>query len=175
MPFEAKAGTVARLVAGRLVSIECEDAVSWRALGHGLGFDPALSWAVTPFQWDSELAGPAPDQAAHFSPWAGRFGVSFWLDPSDHTADCIALQIDARLAVSLGADEELARSMAQEYWTDLHLPRIGQYRSADCQDGHSLDLFPSDAGCPTPSAYPSDLDTALCALEREIREEGASP
>ena len=85
-PVRANATTVARVVAGQAVSIECEREASWLALGSRLDFDPALSWAVTPFHWSSERAGPAPDGTAHFSPQACRFGASFWLDPSDGPA-----------------------------------------------------------------------------------------
>lgn len=85
-PFEAEAAKVARLVAGRPVSIECVDTPTWRALGSRLGFDASASWAVTTFHWSSQLAGPAPDGVARFSPHACRPGASFWRDPSDGAA-----------------------------------------------------------------------------------------
>ncbi len=85
-PFEAEATKVARLVAGRPVSVECVDTPSWRALGSRLGFDAGVSWAVTTFHWSAQLAGPAPDGVARFSPRACRPGASFWRDPSGDAA-----------------------------------------------------------------------------------------
>jgi len=225
--FEVRATALARVVTGRNVSIQCEEATSWRALGPLLGFDATSSWAVTPFHWDSELAGPAPDSSALFSPRACRVGTLFVRDPSNRAwrsckaalrtarnsgvvaqgalvtcdrweltllavhvlshesvhlrgfydeahADCLALQLDTRVAMSLGADETLARSMAHQYWTDSYLPRIND-QSAECYDGGSLDLFPGDAGWPTPNSYPSDLEPAVSTLEKAMRAEGDSP
>jgi hypothetical protein len=175
VPFEAKATRVARVMVGGHVSIECEREAAWRALGSRLGFDPVLSWAVTPFHWSSQRAAVAPDGTAYFSPQACRFGAAFWLEPSDRPArncqaalerlrdsgelaehaladcdvwasrltavhvlshesvhlfgfydeaqtDCVALQLDARVAAALGADDRLARSMAREYLINFHLP-----------------------------------------------------
>lgn len=228
IPFEAQATAVASSTVGRPVSVECVGAASWHALGHRLGFDPAISWAVTTFHWDSELVGPAPDRAARFSPRACRFGASFWLDRSDYVAktcraaqqrarktglftlrdgatcdlwasrmtavhvlghesvhlrgvheespaDCVAVQIDAWVAMALGADEVFARSMAREYWKDFHLPLAGMYQSAECRDGGRLDLFPDSAGWPTPQTYPANLDAAFSAFMSELQVAGSSP
>jgi hypothetical protein len=221
IPFEAKATRIARVVASRPVSIECEREASWRELGSSLGFDPALSWAVTPFHWSSQRDGVAPDGTAHFSPQACRFGAAFWLEPSDRPArdcqtaldrlrdsgilvedelaacdvwasrltavhvlghesvhllgiydeaqtDCIALQLHAQVAVALGANDRLARSMAREYWINFHLPRVGAYQSVECRDGGRLDLFPARPGWPTPDVSAVDLESALSALRTTL-------
>ena len=221
-PFESKASEVAATVSGRAVSVECNDGVSWRSLGSRLGFDSSKSWAVTPFHWDSALDRAAPDDVAHFSPRACRFGDAFWLAATEYGtrtcrvgvrnargvrvpagpvlgecelwapkltavhvlshesvhlhgfygeahAECLAVQIDAHVAVALGAEERFARSMASEFWTDHYIPRSDAYRSVDCHDGGSLDLFPSLSGWPTPRRYPRDLHAALSALESKVR------
>lgn len=228
LPFEAKATMLARVVAGHSVSIKCERTGSWRELGDRLGFDPNLSWAVTPFHWDSEVGAPSPDTAARFSPRACQFGASFWLDPSDRPArtcsaalervqilgvadesdladcdvwalrltavhvlshetvhlggfydevhaDCLASQIDALTARSLGASAELARSIADEYRLNLYLPRVGGHEDAECRDGARLDLFPDEKGWPTPHTYPADLAPALSAVAAAVRAAGGTP
>jgi hypothetical protein len=222
VPFEAKATGVARVLAGRGVAIECEREATWLALGSRLGFDPTLSWAVTPFHPSPQRAGVAPDGTAYFSPQACRFGAAFWLEPSDRPArdcqaalerfrdsgelaeraladcdvwasrliavhvlshesvhlfgfydeaqtDCVALQLDARVAAALGADDRLARSMAREYLINFHLPRVGEYQSSECRDGGRLDLFPTRPGWPAPDAYPRELEPALSALRAALR------
>jgi len=85
-PFEATASRVGGLIAGSPVRIKCVDGTWWRVLGDSLGFDPMLSWAVTPFSWDAELERPAPDGVTYFSPRACRFGTAFWLDSPQHVA-----------------------------------------------------------------------------------------
>ncbi len=225
-PFEAPSTAIASAIAGKPAFVDCVDAAKWQALGDRLGFDPAVSWAVTPFHWDPKLAGPAPDGSAVFSPRACRFGTSFWLDPSEHPAgacraalrrardtgefserdsatcdlwswrltaihvlsheavhlrgvydeaeaDCIAVQLDAWVAMALGADETFARALALEYWADFHLPRMGIYQSAACHDGGRLDLFPTVAGWPTPDSYPADLDASFATVATQRPHAGA--
>ena len=227
-PFEASATRVARSIAGSPVFIKCVDATWWRVLGDSLGFDPMLSWAVTPFSWDSELLRAAPDGMTYFSPRACRFGMSFWLDSPEQVAgdcraylqrardsgtsaqrgrascdewalmltavhvltheavhlygfydealtDCFAIQIQAWVAVQLGANETFARSSAREYWTDFFLPRAGMYQSAECHDRGRLDLFPARSGWPTPLSYPTHLDASLSAFETELGAAGTPP
>jgi hypothetical protein len=226
VPFEAKAARVARAVVRGPVSIECEREESWRALGSRLGFDPVLSWAVTPFHWSTQRAAVAPDGTAYFSPQACRFGAAFWLEPSDRPArnceaaldrlrdsgelaedaladcdvwagrltavhvlshesvhlfgfydeaqtDCVALQLDARVASALGADDRLGRSMAREYLINFHLPRAGEHQSPECRDGGRLDLFPTRTGWPAPDAYPHELEPALSALRTTLQANGS--
>jgi hypothetical protein len=88
-------------------------------------------------------------------------------------ADCLAIQIHARVASALGAGEAFARSTAREYLTDFEVPRTGM--SAECRDGGDLDLFPDSAGWPTPSRYPADLDSALSVLRTKLRTASATP
>jgi hypothetical protein len=90
-------------------------------------------------------------------------------------AECLGVQIDAFVAMQLGADERFARSLAREYWTDYYAPRRDQYWTADCREGGSLDLFPSRRGWPTPRAYPEDPSTALAALRSRLVARGLSP
>lgn len=90
-------------------------------------------------------------------------------------ADCAAVQITAWVATALGADEAFARSLAREYWTDFHLPRVGAYQSVACHDGGSLDLFPNRTGWPTPMEYPADLGAAFSALPMDVRAVDSPP
>lgn len=90
-------------------------------------------------------------------------------------ADCLGVQIDAYVAMALGADERFARSLAREFWSDYYAPRADGYRSEECYDGGSLDLFPARSGWPAPRAYPADLGSAVAALEDRIRVAGGSP
>lgn len=94
---------------------------------------------------------------------------------SEATADCLGVQIDAYVAMALGADERFARSLAREFWTDYYAPRRDAYRSADCYEEGSLDLFPTRPGWPTPRTYPNDLGAAISAIETRIRAAGGSP
>jgi hypothetical protein len=70
-------------------------------------------------------------------------------------AECLAAQLGAFVAVSLGAKPRFARSLAREYWSYYYPSQDRRYRSAECRDGGKLDLFPSRRGWPTPDAYPS--------------------
>ena len=178
---------------------------------------------MTPFHWDATLGGAAPDDHAHFSPRACRFGESFWLAPTENGArtcrmttsarlttpvlgecdlwaarltavhvlshesihlhgfyseahaDCLGVQIDAYVAMTLGAYDRFARSLALEFWSDYYEPRRDAYRSSDCHEGGSLDLFPGRRGWPTPNRYPDDLAGAISALEGRVRAAGGSP
>jgi hypothetical protein len=72
-------------------------------------------------------------------------------------ADCLAAQLDALVAVGLGAGPGFARSLAREYWSYYYPSQDRRYRSADCRDGGKLDLFPTRRGWPSPDRYPSSL------------------
>ena len=58
-PFEADGSRIASLIAGTDVSIECLDATHWRGLGGEQGFDPVVTWAMTPMRWSIERAQAA--------------------------------------------------------------------------------------------------------------------
>jgi hypothetical protein len=90
-------------------------------------------------------------------------------------ADCVGVQIQAWVAMALGAGDEFSRASAREYWLDFQLPRVGEYQSAECRDGGRLDLFPERSGWPAPLTYPADLDVSLSALENDLRAAGISP
>jgi hypothetical protein len=70
-------------------------------------------------------------------------------------AECLAVQLDAFVAARLGATTGFARSLAREYWRYYYPSQDRRYRSAECRDGGTLDLFPSRHGWPTPGRYPS--------------------
>ena len=85
-PYEAKASEIAGALAGRSVSIECEDETAWRSRGAQTGFDPASTWALTPFHRASDTGRPAPDGYASFSPRACRYGDAFRTSPIEYGA-----------------------------------------------------------------------------------------
>jgi hypothetical protein len=87
-------------------------------------------------------------------------------------AECLGVQIDALVAIELGADERFARSLAREYWTDYYAPRRDQYWTAACRDRGSLDLFPKRQGWPTPRTYPRDLSRSLTQLRSRLEASG---
>jgi hypothetical protein len=89
------------------------------------------------------------------------------------SADCVAVQLDAFVAMQLGAGATFARSLAQEYWRLYYPAQDPRYRSAECRDGGALDLFRDRTGWPTPTRYPSDLRLALGSFSASV-ESGAT-
>ena len=79
-------------------------------------------------------------------------------------ADCLAAQVDTFVAATLGADPRLARSLAREYWAYYYPSQDRRYRSPECHDGGTLDLFPGRKGWPTPAVLPSDLAPTIAAF-----------
>ncbi len=76
------------------------------------------------------------------------------------TADCLAMQVDALAAMQLGASPGFARTLARDYWSQYYPAQELEYRSPQCRDGGSLDLFRTD-GWPTPRRYPMRIAPAL--------------
>jgi len=76
------------------------------------------------------------------------------------TADCLAMQLDALVAMQLGASPAFARRLARDYWAQYYPAQELEYRSPQCRDGGSLDLFRVD-GWPTPRRYPARIAPAL--------------
>jgi hypothetical protein len=79
-------------------------------------------------------------------------------------ADCLATQLDAFAASSLGAGSSFARAMAREYWAYYYRSQDLRYRSPNCRDRGSLDLFRGRRGWPTPVAYPPNLAQTIAAF-----------
>jgi hypothetical protein len=80
------------------------------------------------------------------------------------SADCLAVQVDAYVAMRLGAGATFGRSLAREYWRLYYPEQDPRYRSAECRDGGALDLFRDRTGWPTPERYPSDLSRVLTSF-----------
>jgi hypothetical protein len=81
-------------------------------------------------------------------------------------AECFAMQLDALVAVRLGAAPRFARELAWEYWRYYHPTQDRSYRSAECRDGRALDLFPARNGWPTPASYPRDVTREIARAAR---------
>jgi hypothetical protein len=60
-------------------------------------------------------------------------------------AECEAMQRDVRLARSLGATQDGARSMARHYWLEVYPRMPDEYRSGECRPGGALDEHKADA------------------------------
>jgi hypothetical protein len=88
-------------------------------------------------------------------------------------AECLAVQLDAFVAAHLGATTRFARSLAREYWRYYYPSQDRRYRSAECRDGGTLDLFPSRYGWPTPGTYPSHPARSIHRFA--VRRTGAQP
>lgn len=56
--------------------------------------------------------------------------------------ECWAVQNGERLAQLLGADEDLARDLAELYWEEIYPQQQPPYSSDECRDGGALDLEP---------------------------------
>jgi hypothetical protein len=80
------------------------------------------------------------------------------------SADCLAMQVDAFVAMKLGANATFGRSLADEYWRLYYPEQDASYRSFECRPGGALDLFPKRDGWPTPTRYPADLRRVVAAF-----------
>ncbi len=89
-------------------------------------------------------------------------------------ADCLAAQVDAFVATALGADPRFARSLAREYWAYYYRSQDRRYRSPNCHDGGTLDIFPEQKGWPTPGVYSSNLVSRIEAFVAASRSDGIS-
>jgi hypothetical protein len=76
-------------------------------------------------------------------------------------AECLATQLGAFVASSLGASTGFARSLAGEYWAYYYRSQDRRYLSSECRDGGVLDLFPRRRGWPSPRSYPTHLARAI--------------
>jgi hypothetical protein len=196
--YERRASTIATDLAGRAVTIVCEDARGWRDRARAAAFDPAATWATTPFRWDAASRAVVPTGESAFSPRAcdygrlftrgpalrgarlceyrqtagGRLRVAVWAEcgdwepkmlavhvlthesvhlagePDEAVADCLAAQLDAYVAIRLGASERFARLLADELWRGYVRKRASA--APGCRDEGKLDLFEGIPGWPTP-------------------------
>jgi hypothetical protein len=79
-------------------------------------------------------------------------------------ADCLAMQLDALVAMRLGANRAFARALARDYWAQYYTAQEPRYRSAQCRDSGALDLFRAESGWPTPRRYPTRIVAPLDAF-----------
>ena len=59
--------------------------------------------------------------------------------------ECVAVQLDARMAALLGAPPDGARAAALGYWSSVYPRMPDGYRSSECGPGGDLDLGAEDA------------------------------
>ena len=84
-------------------------------------------------------------------------------------ADCLGMQVDALVAMRLGALPGFARSLAREYWALYYPSQERPYRSPACRDGGMLDLFPDRRGWPSPTSYPAGVARRIAAFVAAAR------
>jgi hypothetical protein len=89
-------------------------------------------------------------------------------------ADCLGLQLDAFVAMELGARNAFARQLAMDYWTQYYPEQAPRYRTPMCRDSGSLDLFPGRPGWPTPVSYPEDVEAKVVAAAARLAGAGSS-
>jgi hypothetical protein len=95
-------------------------------------------------------------------------------EPAEAAADCLAVQLDAYVAVRMHASEPFARSLARQLWQGYVGPRSAG--AVGCHDGGELDLFPGVPGWPTaalPLRDPAFATTAHAALAALVRSSPA--
>ena len=83
-------------------------------------------------------------------------------------ADCLAVQVDALVAMRLGANRAFARTLAGDYWEQYYPEQEPGYRSPQCRDTGLLDLFRADSGWPTPGRYPPSVVESLESLVTQL-------
>lgn len=84
------------------------------------------------------------------------------------SAECLAVQLDAVVAMRLGASERFARAMAHEYWTLYHPEQDLAYQSRECREDGALDLFRDRSGWPSPRRYPGDVSRVLRSFAANV-------
>jgi hypothetical protein len=80
--LERTASRIASSLAGVQVSVNCMDAAGWRELGVTNGFDPALTWAMTPFAPGTGDTA-RPTGITHLSPRTCRLIDAFAAKPTE--------------------------------------------------------------------------------------------
>ena len=64
------------------------------------------------------------------------------LRASEAVTECQGMQRMRRLARLMGSSKDYADLLAERYWGDLYRFNLGNYKTADCHDGGTLDLRP---------------------------------
>jgi hypothetical protein len=64
---------------------------------------------------------------------------------SETETECVAVQRDAEMARQLGATPEGARNLSVLYWRTTYPLMPGEYHSAECKAGGTLDIHSTDA------------------------------
>lgn len=179
-PLEQSDGAVRPLGRSSLAPRTCAGAAAFAARPTELG--SRLCAHGTTWRWTAARAGEGATRTrkrvrtallGECDSWASRLvAVHVVAHETMHlagivdeaSADCLAVQLDAVVAVRLGAGATFARSLAGEYWRLYYGEQDARYRSAECRDGGSLDLFPTRTGWPTPTRYPLDLRRVVAAF-----------
>jgi len=140
----------------------------------------ASSFAAMPTEQGSRLCwhrGGARPVLGECDAWAAKLtAVHVLSHESMHlagavdeaSAECLAMQLDAFVAIRLGADGLFARRMAHEYWTLYHPEQDRAYQSRECREGGALDLFPDRRGWPSPRRYPGNISRLLVSFVADL-------
>jgi hypothetical protein len=187
-PIERALSGVAARLAGNERTVRCASPGQWRALGAQHDFGAAVTWAMTPLL-GAPGSATRPEGYSSLAPRICRHGASRGAPVlgecdgwgatlvavhvlghesihlagvvDEAAADCLAMQVDALVAMQLGATRVFARTLARDYWEQYYAAQEPEYRSPQCRDAGSLDLFRADGGWPTPRRYPPRIGEAL--------------
>jgi hypothetical protein len=167
--IEPRFSAAAAKLAGRETQVRCWSPEDWRAVASaGLPYDDTDEGAA-------EIAGfVGDDRRVHLSPEVCdalvelvygdvkgadadvAFAVVALAHETRHAmgelrenrTECWAVQNAERMALTLGADEKLARDLAERYAEDIYPNSEPPYFDEECRNGGALDLRPESSDWP---------------------------
>ena len=156
---EHRLAAAASALAGTQVSVHCQTfAEAWMDVGPELGyvaFGPGgIPEHHTLLKWDtcrrlatylrSDRSRPSLDEiiAVHVLTHESMHMAG---TRDEATAECQAIQRDARTAELLGADPQQSRQLATRYWLAVYPRMSDDYRTSNCAPGAELDQHLPDA------------------------------
>lgn len=131
--FEADASRIASLIARTDVSIECLDPPRWRALGAQEGFDPTLTWAMTPMRW-SAAERATPEGVSRLSPRTCRLAAAFRRTPTELGSRLCRHGTTPQRPILGECDDWAAKLLAVHVLghESVHLAGVADEATADC-------------------------------------------
>jgi hypothetical protein len=140
--FEADGTRIATLVARSDVSVECLGPARWRMLGAHHGFDPALTWAMTPMRWDGDIGGAAPEGISRLSPRTCGLADDFRRAPTE-TGSYLCRHGTAEGKPLVGECDDWGEKLLAVHvlsHESVHLAGVVDEATADCL-GMQLDAY----------------------------------
>jgi hypothetical protein len=140
--FEADGSRIASLIARSDVSIECLDPRRWQALGAHHGFDPTLTWAMTPMRWNAAADRASPNDISRLSPRTCSLVDAFRRAPTELGSRLCRHGTKLRRPVLGECDDWAAKLLAVHVLghESIHLAGVVDEATADCL-GMQLDAY----------------------------------